>query len=379
MNANEVLRELEESSRPPTHGRRRREFLKFCGRMAAILGLSKAFIPKIAKAVERTARDGRPSVVWLEFQDCAGNTESFTRATAPSVAEAVLDLISLDYHEVLMAPSGSAAEERLREVLKKYSGQIIVVVEGSIPTKDGGIYCTVGGRSALQIIEEVEPHALAFVAVGTCAAFGGLPKANPNPTGAVAVEDVVKSKPVINLPGCPANPDVIMALLVHYALFGRLPALDAQRRPKFAYGKKIHDNCERRPHYDAGQFVLSFDDFGAKQGYCLYKVGCKGPVTYNVCSSWRWNMDASWPVKAGHPCLGCSERDFWDRMTPFYSHVQAAGFGVESDADDVGKVAVGLTAASVAAHALYTAVVRSAERFAERLAEKEETEEEDEE
>ncbi len=348
----------------------RREFLKFCGRMAVLLGLSETMIPRIAEAVENTIKARRPSVIWLEFQDCAGNTESFTRANSPSVGQAVLEAISLDYHETLMAAAGFQAEQAKEEALKENSGKVIVVVEGSIPAKDNGVYCTIGGKTALQILQEIEPHALAFVAVGTCAAFGGLPKANPNPTGAVSVEDVIKQKPVINVPGCPANPDVLMGILVHYLVFGRLPDLDNQKRPLFAYGKRIHDTCERRPHFDAGQFVLSFDDYGARQGYCLYKVGCKGPETYNICAAWRWNLGASWPVKAGHPCLGCSERDFWDRFTPFYSRIPLmSGFGVEKRADDVGKVAVGLTGIGIVAHAIYTGLVRKAERKAEELAE----------
>ncbi len=350
----------------------RREFLRFCGRMAVLLGLSDSMIPRIAEAVENTVKQRRPSVIWLEFQDCAGNTESFTRASSPSVAQAVLEAISLDYHETLMAAAGHQAEEARRRVLEENRGRAIVVVEGSIPTRDGGVYCTIAGKTALQILKEIEPYALVFVAVGTCAAFGGLPRANPNPTGAVAVEDIIRTKPVINAPGCPANPDVLMGILVHYLVFGRLPELDAQNRPKFAYGKRIHDTCERRPHFDAGQFVVRFDDYGARQGYCLYKVGCKGPETYNICASWRWNLAASWPVKAGHPCLGCSERDFWDKFTPFYHRIPlAAGFGVEARADQVGKVAVGLTGAGIVAHAIYTGLVRRAERKADELAEQE--------
>jgi len=351
----------------------RREFLKFCGRIAVLLGLSETFIPQIAEAIEKTVKSRRPSVIWLEFQDCAGNTESFTRANSPSVGQAVLESISLDYHETLMAAAGHKAEKAREMALEENKGKVIVVVEGSIPTKDNGVYCCIGGKTALQIIKEVEPYALVFVAVGTCAAFGGLPKANPNPTGAVAVEDVVRSKPVINVPGCPANPDVLMGILVHYLVFGRLPDLDAQKRPLFAYGKRIHDTCERRPHFDAGQYVLSFDDYGARQGYCLYKVGCKGPETYNICAAWRWNMGASWPVKAGHPCLGCSEKDFWDRFTPFYERIPLiSGFGVEGRADQWGKVAVGLAGAGIIGHAIYTGLVRKAEKKAEEIAEQEE-------
>jgi hydrogenase small subunit len=352
----------------------RRELLKFCGQMTVLLGLSDSFIPRIADALESTSATKRPAVIWLEFQDCAGNTESFARANSPSIAQAVLDSISLDYHETLMAAAGHQAEEARKKSLEENKGKVIVVVEGSIPTKDNGVYCTVGGKTALQILQEVEPYALVFVGIGTCAAFGGLPKANPNPTGAVALEEVVHSKPVINLPGCPANPDVLMGLLVHFLVFDRLPDVDAQKRPLFAYGKRIHDTCERRPHFDAGQYALAFDDFGARNGYCLYKVGCKGPETYNICASMRWNMQASWPVKAGHPCIGCSEKDFWDRFTPFYERIPGlAGFGVESRADRVGGTLVAATAAGIAAHAAYTFFVKRGVQKAEEIAAKEES------
>jgi hydrogenase small subunit len=350
----------------------RRDLLKFSGRMTVMLGLSDLFIPRIAHALDPSNPQRRPSVVWLEFQDCAGNTESFARANTPSISEAVLNSISLDYHETLMAAAGHRAEEARTKALEENKGKVIVVVEGSIPTKDNGVYCTIGGKSALQILQEIEPYALVFVSIGTCAAFGGLPKANPNPTGAVALEEVVHSKPVINLPGCPANPDVLMGVLVHYLVFERLPEVDEQKRPLFAYGKRIHDTCERRPHFDAGQYALVFDDYGARNGYCMYKLGCKGPETYNICASLRWNQAASWPVKAGHPCLGCSEKDFWDRFTPFYGRLPAvAGFGVEARADKLGATMVGVAGGGIVAHALYTALMKKGERKGERLADQE--------
>ncbi len=362
---------------PRQSGWSRRDFMKFCARMSVLLGLSDIWIPRIAKAIEGAVAHRRPPVIWLEFQDCAGNTESFTRAGSPTVAEAVLKAISLDYHETLMAPAGHRAEEARQKSLDANKGNVIVVVEGAIPTKDNGIYCTIAGKTALQHLKEIEEYALVFVAIGTCAAFGGLPKASPNPTGAVAVEDIITRKPVINLPGCPANPDVLMGVLVHYLVFGRLPELDSQRRPKFAFGKRIHDTCERRPHFDAGQYALEFDDYGARNGYCLYKLGCKGPETYNICAAWRWNLGASWPVKAGHPCLGCAERDFWDKFTPFYSRLaNISAFGVEGQADKVGKYAVGLAGAGIVAHALYTWAVRRAEKKAEQIAEEKPSEEE---
>ena len=164
-------------------------------------------------------------------------------------------------------------------------------------------------------------------------------------------------------PPTSANPDVLMGILVHNLVFGRLPALDTDRRPTFAFGKRIHDTCERRPHFDAGQFVENFDDFGAKNGYCLYKVGCKGPETYNICASWRWNEGASWPVKSGHPCIGCSERAFWDRYTPFYGRLPGVqGFGVEASADKIGAVLTGATTAGVLGHVAYTGLMKMAGR-----------------
>lgn len=357
MDASEILEGLKEQ----TLGRQlgRREYLAFCGKMAALLGLSSSMVPRIAAAIESNQKTRRAPVVWLEFQDCAGNTESFTRASAPSVGEALLGAISLDYHEVLMAAAGHQAEEARRQTLEAHKGELLVVVEGSIPLGADGAYCTVAGRSAEDILLEMQDYAKAFVAVGTCATFGGLPKASPNPTGAVAVEDLVRKKPVINLPGCPANPDTIMALLVHYLTFDRLPELDHEKRPTFAYGKRIHDTCERRAHYDAGQFALGFDDFGANSGWCLYYLGCKGPETYNVCASWKWNEGADWPVGAGHPCIGCSERDFWDRFTPFYGRLpRVRGFGIEATADQVGVAAMGAAAAGAVGHAAYTGFVK---------------------
>lgn len=373
MGAIDVLNRLETSS-VFSKKIQRRELLKFSGRMAVMLGLSDAFIPRIADALESTVQQKKPSVVWLEFQDCAGNTESFARANSPSVGQAVLDSISLDYHETLMAAAGKQAEEAKHAALEANKGKVIVVVEGSIPTKDNGVYCTIAGQTAQQILQEIEPYALVFVAVGSCATYGGLPKANPNPTSAVSVADIIKSKPVINLPGCPANPDVLMGVLVTYLVFERLPDVDGQKRPLFAYGKRIHDTCERRPHFDAGQYALVFDDFGARNGYCLYKLGCKGPETYNICASLRWNMSASWPIKSGHPCIGCSEKDFWDRFTPFYERLpQVAGFGVEARADKIGASLVGLTGAGIAAHATYTYFLKRGQEKGEKLAEQEET------
>ncbi len=259
----------------------------------------------------------QPKIIWLEFQSCTGDSESFLRASY-SLSRLARTHLHLLYHELLMVSAGKQSEEVLQEAIEKYSGQLIVVVEGSIPTKDNGIYCVMGGKSALQILKEIEPHAMALVSVGTCSAFGGLPAAKPNPTGAVGLESIVKSKPIINVPGCPPNPDVILGVILNYIMLGRLPEVDEQKRPLFAYSKTIHEMCYRHFHFSNRQYATSFDDERAKKGFCLYALGCKGPLTYNICASWKWNMQASWPIGSGHPCFGCSERDFWDRFSPFY-------------------------------------------------------------
>ncbi len=327
----------------------RRSFLTFCGTMASALALPRSVGAQMAAAIENNTK---PTLVWLEFQDCAGNTESFLRAGHPTTAEIVLDTLSIDYHETIMAAAGHRAEEALAHTVESHRGEFIAVVEGSIPTGAGGAYCTIGGRSALQIAREVCGDAAATIAIGTCAAFGGLPAAAPNPTGALSVADAVPGvKNLINLPACPANAENLVALIVYYLTFQRWPPLDTYRRPLFAYGKTIHDNCERRAHYDAGQYVEEWGDEGHRLGYCLYKKGCKGPVCYQNCPNVGWNEGTNWPIGCGHPCIGCAEPDFWDKMTPFYKHLSGVpGFGLHSSVDRVGLWTTAGVAAAFAAH-----------------------------
>jgi hydrogenase small subunit len=332
----------------------RRDFMKFCTAMSAALALPVTFAPKIAQALDDIKR---PTLIWLEFQDCAGDTEALLRASTPSVAELVLDVLSLDYHETIMAAAGHQAEEARDKVLKEQKGKYIVVVEGSIPMKDDGVYCCVGGKSAIDTVREVCGNAFATIAVGTCAAFGGIPAAAPNPTGAVSVKEAVPGATVINLPGCPVNPDNLTATIVHYLTFGKLPNTDSQGRPLFAYGKRIHDNCERRPHFDAGQYVEQWGDAAHRNGQCLYKMGCKGPETYHNCPIQKYNEKTAWPVGAGHGCAGCSEAGFWDTMTPFYKRLpHVPGFGIEFTADQIGGGLAIATAAAFAGHGVISAL-----------------------
>jgi len=287
----------------------RRGFLKFCATMASVMALPPGMAPAIAEALSKAKR---PSVIWLSFQECTGCTESLTRSTKPTLESLILGAISLDYHHTLQAAAGTAAEAAREQAMEQFFGKYLLIVDGSIPLKDNGVYSTIAGVSNLQMLQDVAKGAAAIVAVGSCAAFGGLPHANPNPTGAVPVTDIIKDKPVINVPGCPPIPVVITGVLAHYLTFGTIPDLDEQHRPLSFYGDSIHDRCYRRPFYDKGKFAKSFDDEGARQGWCLYELGCKGPTTHNACATVKWNGGASFPIESGHPCLGCSEPDFWD-------------------------------------------------------------------
>ena len=294
-----------------THrGVSRRDFLKFCTLMAGTLVLPTQAISDIARALGAATR---PPVVWLEMQDCAGCTESLLRASQPTVAQLVLDVLSLNYHETIMAPSGSHAEKSLRETIE--AGGYLTIVEGAIPTGDNAKYCCVAGRSGEDILLEVTKNTTAVITVGACAFYGGWPATTPNPTGAMGVKDVISNVPIINLPGCPVNVDNLTATIVHYLTFNALPELDDLGRPLFAYGRRIHDNCERRGHFDAGEFVREWGDEGHRKGWCLYQMGCKGPVAFQNCPAIRWNGGTNWPVAAGHGCIACAAPDFWERAT----------------------------------------------------------------
>ncbi len=286
----------------------RRDFLKFCGLVAASLGLPMGAGVQIAEAV---AALKRPPVIWLSGQECTGCTETLLRSTHPTVDHLILDLISLDYHEALSTPAGHLAEEAKKKSMEENQGKFILVVDGAIPLKDGGIYCQIGGRPVVDILKETAAKAAAVVAIGSCASWGGIPSASPNPTGAVSAQEALGEKfKVINIPGCPPNPYNFLATVLYFVTFKKLPALDDKARPMFAYRRLIHEGCERRPHFDAGRFALEFDDDGHRRGWCLYKLGCKGPETYNNCPAVLFgDVGArSWPVGTGCPCFGCSEK-----------------------------------------------------------------------
>lgn len=308
-------KEREFYERLEARGVTRRDFMKFCTFLTATMGLSASFIPKVAEVFASPAQ--RPPVIWLHFGECTGCTEAVLRTMYPWIDELLLDIISMEYHETIMAAAGQQAEDNLHAAVKKYKDKFVCIVEGAIPTKDNGIYGRSGGRTFLEIAQEVIPQAAAVIAIGNCATFGGIQAAKPNPGGYKGVSDVIPVQPV-NLPGCPYNPINLIGTVVNYILMGKIPALDALGRPLFAYGKTVHDQCPRRSHFELGEFVTEFGSPEAALGYCLYEMGCKGPETYNNCPVAKYNDGTSWPVEAGHPCIGCSEPGFWDSMTPFF-------------------------------------------------------------
>jgi hydrogenase small subunit len=343
------------------NGVSRRDFLKVCTAMAAYMGLPASFGAKIAEAA--TTAKKRPPVIWLSAQECTGCTESLLRTSHPTLEHLILDLISLDYHETLNTGSGHQAEEFRAKSIEENKGKFILVCDGSIPVKDGGVYCKIAGKPVLDILKETAPKAAAVISIGSCAAWGGVPSAEPNPTGATPVYKILEGTgiPVVNIPGCPPNGYNFLSTVLYYVTFKKLPELDDLLRPKFAYGRLIHENCERRPHFDAGRFAEQFGDEGHRQGYCLYKLGCKGPETFNNCSTLRFNDMGTWPVNIGHPCFGCSEEGvgftaplhsparplYITPPTQFASATPEKGAGASTLAAAVAGAAIGAGAVAV--------------------------------
>lgn len=313
----------------------RRAFLKYCASLTSLLALPASSLPALAGALGRARRH---SVIWLSFQACTGCTESLARAYSPSLESLIFDFISLDYHGTLQAAAGRAAEDARSAAMREFQGKYLLVADGSVPLHFGGACSTSAGLSDLDLLRDCAEGAAAILAVGTCAAFGGLPAANPNPTGAASVgtlmeQELIPRRPLVNLSGCPPVPAAMAAVFAHYVTFGEFPALDDLRRPLVFYANTIHDRCPRLHFFKQGKFARGFDDEGARKGWCLYELGCKGPVTRNACATLKWNEGTSFPVKSGHPCIGCSEPGFWD-AGGFYRPGEAVMAAVEKEERD---------------------------------------------
>jgi len=330
----------------------RRDFIKIAGASLALLGLSQMLTPKVVKALEKTA--GKPAVIWLEGQDCAGCVESFLNNLEPPATSILLDSISLRYHETAMAGSGYQAEDILSKTIAE--GGYILVIEGAIPLAQDGLFCTIGGKPFKDIVRESAKNAAAIVCVGSCSSYGGIPRSGP--TDAVGYlyrgtqlhhyYDDVGNKPVINLPSCPLHSERLVAVVIHYLTFGTIPELDAFQRPLAFYKYNQHENCERRGHFEAGRFLTDWGDPN-QQGWCLYMKGCKGPWAYQDCWKRLWNARTNYCIRANIPCVACSEPMFYESVSPLYERefdVELPGIG-RVDIDKVIGTIGGVVAAGV--------------------------------
>ncbi len=322
----------------------RRSFLKFCGTLAVAAGLSSAAAPRVANALEtelENAKGGLFPVLWIEGASCTGCTESFAQIETPDVGKVVLELIALNYSDVLCAGAGHSLERAKEETIQ--NGNYVVVYEGGITQGFGSNTLRVAMETGEEILVHAAENAAAVIALGSCAVNGGWMAAYPNPAEATGVSAILKkhgiATPVVNMPGCPANPEWLMSVLVQVLMLGgagalvegNIPAvvstlgLNDEAKPQGIYGQTIHDNCERRPHFENGEFVYEFGSKEEELGYCLYPLGCKGPQTKANCGVTMWNNRRSWCIQAGSPCIGCCEAnpndpgDNWVEVnTPFY-------------------------------------------------------------
>ncbi|ADN09358.1 hydrogenase small subunit [Sulfurimonas autotrophica] len=281
--------------------------------------------PNFEEVVEKGVKSlNKVPIVWLELADCSGNSEAFIKSANPAIEDLIFDYISLDYHELLMSASGNQSETILEDIITNQKGEYILIVEGAVPMAMDGKFLRVGpkGETGIELLQKCANDAALVIAVGSCAFDGGVVAASPNPTGAVGVAQALKREDVINIPGCPTNPTNIVGTLLSYIMFEELPALDEFNRPLWAYKGRVHDNCERRGHYELGEFVQEWGDAGAKKGYCLFEMGCKGPYTNVNCPTMKFNSSTSWPVQAGHGCMGCVERGFVDKFANERKYVE---------------------------------------------------------
>ena len=269
-------------------------------------------------------------VVWLQTAACTGCSVSLLNSASPTVRNLLIDQvvpgfhINLRFHATIMAGAGEPAIEVLEETAKEKKDGYILVVEGAIPTATDAVYGAIGERDGKPVsmedrLVELARDAQAILAVGTCASFGGIPAAAPNPTGCKPVSKILEakgiSKPLVNIPGCPPHPDWFVGTVAGIILSGLPKAedLDDNLRPLAFYGKLIHENCPRRAYFDEGKFAKKPGDEG-----CLYELGCKGPITYADCPLRRWNNGTNWVIGAGAPCNGCTQPEFPDLVAPFY-------------------------------------------------------------
>ena len=297
----------------------RRTFLKAATGTVAGIGISQVFNPALVAALEKGLKTH--PVLWIQGQGCTGCSVSLLNIVDPSIADVLLKVISLQYHPTVMASEGEMAMKNLYGIAEEYKGKFSLVVEGAIPVSADGKYCIVGEMdhkelTMVDLMKDLAPMAGSILAVGTCAAYGGIPAAKGNETGATGVKSFLQtngiSTPVVNIPGCPPHPDWIVGSIA-YLLNRGIPQMDADGRPLVFFGENIHDNCPRVEDYDLGNVAETLSDSNG----CRIDLGCSGPDTYADCYQRRWNSGMNWCVE-NSICIGCVEPGFPDASSPFY-------------------------------------------------------------
>ena len=296
-----------------SRGVSRRSFMKLCGTLAVMVGLGEAAAPRVAQALEESVIGASQGdlypVIWIEGASCTGCTEAFAQIDAPDPASIVLEMISLNYSETLSAAAGWSMEEAKEQTIA--AGNYILIYEGAVLNGWDGNALRIAGKTGNEHLIEAAEKANAVVALGSCAVNGGWMAAHPNPSNAQGVQQFLKAQgietPVINIPGCPPNPEWLCAILVEVLLLNKLPELNAENKPAQIFGQTVHDNCQRRGHFENGEFVYQFGSPEEAKGYCLYPLGCRGPQTKANCGVVRYNHRRSWCIEAGAPCIGCCE------------------------------------------------------------------------
>jgi hydrogenase small subunit len=306
----------------------RRDFLRWAAAAGTVTAWSEEFLPKLGAAVQEAVKEY--PLIWMQASACSGCSVSVINTIHPSIKNVILDQILpghqllLNYHSTLMAATGSLSTDTAVETASKNKGKFIFILEGAIPTNESGIYGTLGEKAShpvtmLEWVRRLAPDALAILAVGTCAAYGGVAAAKPNPSGAMGVGEVLKTSgiatPVVNIPGCPCHPDWFIGTVARVLLYGlpRAKDLDEAGRLKIYFGKTIHNRCINRDCMDEAEFAPRFGEAG-----CLLELGCKGPFTYGDCPLRQWNSGVNWCVSANAPCMGCTEPGFPDAHSPLY-------------------------------------------------------------
>jgi len=293
----------------------------------------------------------RPPVIWLELGSCTGESISLDNTQDPDLKQLLLEMVEMRYHWLFNATFGEPALDIIEKTAREDEGKFILVVEGSVVTREEGRYNIIGARNnrlitGIETLKELAPKAKYVVAVGACAAFGGPGAAYPNPSHAVGVQDVVKRK-VINVPGCPSHTEWIIGTLAHLVMYGE-PELNNYNCPTLFFGKTIHELCHRRVHFENGNFA----SYPGEEG-CFYKIGCKGPVTYADCPTRQWNNHVNWPIEAGIPCIGCASPHFPDGMMPYFEHLPDIYLpGGKKRVEKIGATLGGLSALGITTHAL---------------------------